>query len=92
MKMLTATEARTKTNANSSKLSSLALILINKKIKRACHKGQAQVNVQIGLIPLEYDHAQQVLSVLAENGYNCSAHRLKTVYEEDGDWMFTIKW
>ena len=92
MKMLTAVEARTKVNAENSKFSSMVLTLINKKIRKACRKGQAQTSVQIGLIPLEERHVQDVLSVLAKNGYTCSAHRLKTPWEQAGDWMFEIKW
>ena len=92
MKILTATEARTRVNAESSKFSLMVLTLINKKIKKACRHGQVQVSIQISLIPLEERHVKHVLSVLEENGYSCSAHRLKTVYEEDGDWMFEIKW
>ena len=90
--MLTAVEARAKVNAENSKFSSMVLTLINQKVKKACRKGQVQVSVQIGLIPLEYRHVQHVLSVLAENGYNCSAHQLKTPWEQVGDWMFEIKW
>lgn len=92
MKMLTAVEARTKVNAENSKFSFMVLTLINQKIRKACRKGQVQVSVQIGLIPLEQRHVQHVLSVLAEKGYNCSAHQLKTLAGELGDWVFEIKW
>ena len=90
--MITAVEARTKVNAENSKFSSMVLTLINKKIKKACRKGQAQANVQVGLIPLEPRHVQHVLSVLTENGYNCSAYQMETFSGELGDWMFEIKW
>jgi hypothetical protein len=92
MKMLTAAEARTKVNAENSKFSFMVLTLINKRIKKACRNGQVQVSIQIGLIPLEERHVKHVLSVLEENGYNCSAHQLKTDWGEASDWMFTIKW
>lgn len=92
MKMLTADEARAKVNAENSKFSSMVLTLINKKIKKACRKGQAQVSVQVGLIPLEARHVQDVLSVLGKNGYIYSAHQLETLAGEPGDWVFEIKW
>jgi hypothetical protein len=92
MKMLTAVEARAKVNAENSKFSSMVLTLINKKIRKACRKGQVRVSVQIGLIPLERRHVDHVLSVLTKNGYDCSAYQLKTPWECAGDWMFEIKW
>ncbi len=92
MKMLTAIEARTKVNAENSKFSPMVLTLINKKIRKACRKGQAQVDVQVGLIPLEARHVQDVLSVLRKNGYSCSAYQMETLAGELGDWMFEIKW
>lgn len=92
MKMLTAAEARTKVNAENSKFSSMVLTLINKKIRKACRKGQVQVSVQVGLIPLEERHVKHVLSVLGKNGYIYSAHQLETLAGEPGDWVFEIKW
>lgn len=90
--MITAAEARKKAHDENAKLSPIVMTLIDKKIRAACKEGRMTVEVRFSMLPLEDRHVNHVLNLLAENGFEASAHRLTDSCGDLGDWLFKIAW
>lgn len=90
--MISANDARKQAQKENSKLSPMVMTLIDKKIRKACKEGLMRTSIRIGLIPLEDRHVENVLNLLAENGFGACAHRLTDACGDLGDWVFEISW